>query len=79
MAAGVKVVASPPKVDEEALFREAFEGVRPLGAQRAERLAVAPQPRREIVSEDAEVLAEQMRARDADRPEAVTGYLSVYS
>jgi hypothetical protein len=27
----------------------------------------------------AEVLAEQIRARDADRPEAVTGYLSVAS
>jgi hypothetical protein len=27
----------------------------------------------------AEVRVEQMRARDADRPEAVTGYLSVYS
>jgi DNA-nicking Smr family endonuclease len=45
-------------VNEDALFREAFEGVRPLGLPRAQRLAVAPQPRREIVSEDAEVLAE---------------------
>jgi DNA-nicking Smr family endonuclease len=56
--AGLKIIAPPPKVDEEALFREAFEGVRPLGLPRAQRLAVAPQPRREIVSEDAEVLAE---------------------
>jgi len=49
---------APPQVDDETLFREAFEGVRPLGLPRAHRLAVAPQARREIVSEDAEVLAE---------------------
>jgi DNA-nicking Smr family endonuclease len=49
---------APPQVDDETLFREAFEGVRPLGLPRAQRLAVAPQARREIVSEDAEVLAE---------------------
>jgi DNA-nicking Smr family endonuclease len=53
------VTAAAPRPDnDEALFREAFEGVRPLGLPRAQRLAVAPQPRREIVSEDAEVLAE---------------------
>jgi DNA-nicking Smr family endonuclease len=53
-------VAPPPtpRVDEETLFREAFEGVRRLGAPKAQRLAVAPQIKREIVSEDAEVLAE---------------------
>jgi DNA-nicking Smr family endonuclease len=48
----------PPQVDDEALFRQAFEGVRPLGAPKAERLVPAPQVKREIVSEDAEVLAE---------------------
>jgi len=53
-------VTSPPRpqVDDETLFREAFEGVRRLGAPKAQRLAVAPQIKREIVSEDAEVLAE---------------------
>jgi DNA-nicking Smr family endonuclease len=47
-----------PQVDEETLFRQAFEGVRPLGISKAEQLAVAPRVTREIVSEDAEVLAE---------------------
>jgi len=51
-------VAARPQVDDETLFRQAFEGVRPLGVPRAERLAVAPQTKREIISEDAEVLAE---------------------
>jgi len=53
-------VASPPipQVDDETLFRQAFEGVRPLGTPKAERLIYAPQISREIVSEDAEVLAE---------------------
>ena len=53
-------IAAPPAplVDDEALFREAFNGVRRFGAAKAERLAVAPQGKREIVSEDAEVLAE---------------------
>lgn len=53
------LTAAPlPQVDDETLFRQAFEGVRPLGIPRAERLTVAPQIKREIVSEDAEVLAE---------------------
>ena len=58
--ASPKPVTAPPiaQADEEKLFREAFEGVRPLGAPKAERLIRAPQIRREIVSEDAEVLAE---------------------
>jgi DNA-nicking Smr family endonuclease len=53
-------IATPPtpQVDDETLFREAFDGVRRLGASKAERLAAAPQIKREIVSEDAEVLAE---------------------
>jgi len=49
---------APSRIDDETLFRQAFEGVRPLGIPRAERLAVAPQTKREIISEDAEVLAE---------------------
>jgi len=52
------LTVAAPQVDDETLFRQAFEGVRPLGVPRAERLAVAPQTKREIISEDAEVLAE---------------------
>jgi DNA-nicking Smr family endonuclease len=52
------LIPPAPQVDDEMLFREAFEGVRPLCSPKAERLAVAPQITREIVSEDAEVLAE---------------------
>src|SRR5579863_2264603 len=51
-------VVPMPQVDDATLFRQAFEGVRPLGVAKAERLVVAPQIKREIVSEDAEVLAE---------------------
>ncbi|HVC45106.1 MAG TPA: Smr/MutS family protein [Candidatus Binataceae bacterium] len=51
-------VADGPIVDEAALFREAFAGVRRLGAARAERIVAAPEFNRNIVSEDAEVLAE---------------------
>jgi DNA-nicking Smr family endonuclease len=47
-----------PMLDEAALFREAFADVRRLGAARAERLVTAPEFNRNIVSEDAEVLAE---------------------
>ncbi len=56
----IAATAAPaaPQVDDETLFRQAFEGVRPLGTAKAERLATAPQIKREIVSEDAEVLAE---------------------
>ncbi len=49
--------ASAP-VDEEALLREAFEGVRPLGVAGAARIAVEPSITHNIVSEDAEVLAQ---------------------
>jgi DNA-nicking Smr family endonuclease len=45
-------------VDEEALLRQAFDGVRPMGANGRERIAVQPVVVRNIVSEDAEVLAE---------------------
>jgi len=47
-----------PPGDEAELLRQAFEGVRPLGGSRAERLAVDPPVSQNIVSEDAEVLAE---------------------
>jgi DNA-nicking Smr family endonuclease len=60
IAVALKPIAPPPlpQIDDETLFREAFEGVRRLGAPKAERLVAAPQIKREIVSEDAEVLAE---------------------
>jgi DNA-nicking Smr family endonuclease len=51
-------VAPIPHIDDDTLLRQAFEGVRRLGSPKAERLAVAPQIKRDIVSEDAEVLAE---------------------
>lgn len=58
-ANGTYLAASAhPAIDDETLFRQAFEGVRPLGVPRAERLAIMPQTKREIISEDAEVLAE---------------------
>jgi DNA-nicking Smr family endonuclease len=49
---------SIPPADEEMLFRQAFEGVRPLGNPGAARIAVEPTIRHNIVSEEAEVLAE---------------------
>lgn len=49
--------ASPP-VDEEAILRTAYEGVRPLGDTKTNhRMPVVPEVRRAIVSEEAEVLA----------------------
>ncbi|HZO80658.1 MAG TPA: Smr/MutS family protein [Candidatus Binataceae bacterium] len=47
----------PSPADDEAMFRQAVEGVRPLGGSRATRIAPNPEINREIVSEDAEVLA----------------------
>jgi len=44
--------------DEEALLRQALDGVRPMGGTGPERIAVQPVVVRNIVSEDAEVLAE---------------------
>ena len=44
--------------DDEALLRQALNGVRPMAGSRAERIAVQPIVSRNIVSEDAEVLAE---------------------
>ncbi|MBV8360651.1 MAG: Smr/MutS family protein [Deltaproteobacteria bacterium] len=45
-------------VDEEAMFRQALDGVRPMGGTGPERITVQPVVVRNIVSEDAEVLAE---------------------
>ncbi len=49
--------ASAPD-DDARILREALAGVRPLGAGRAERITPTPPFKREIISEDAEVLAE---------------------
>jgi DNA-nicking Smr family endonuclease len=52
-------VAPPPEVvDEAAVLREAYAGVRPLGsASTGHRMPVVPEIRRAVVSEEAEVLA----------------------
>lgn len=50
--------AALPVVDDEAMFRAAVEGVRKLGDQRATRIIPRLEVSREIVSEDAEVLAQ---------------------
>ena len=44
-------------VDDAALFREAFAGVRPLDGTRSARLPVEPRVERKVVSDDAEVVA----------------------
>jgi DNA-nicking Smr family endonuclease len=55
--ASVTITASP--ADDAAMFREALAGVRRLdGQSNGDRIAVAPQVTRNIVSEDAEVLAQ---------------------
>jgi DNA-nicking Smr family endonuclease len=51
-------VSDDSPLEEETLFRQAFAGVRPLGGSRPERIAAEPVIVRNIVSEDAEVLAE---------------------
>jgi DNA-nicking Smr family endonuclease len=51
-----QAVESTP--DDQMLLRQAFEGVRPMNGGGAERIAVQPPVVRNIVSEDAEVLAE---------------------
>jgi DNA-nicking Smr family endonuclease len=50
-------IAEPPE-DDERLLREALADVKPLGSGRAARMTPTPAFKREIVSEDAEVLAE---------------------
>ena len=47
-----------PPVDDAALLREALAGVRPLGGSGAARVGAEPPVGRNVVSEDAEVLAE---------------------
>jgi DNA-nicking Smr family endonuclease len=44
--------------DDQAMLRQAFDGVRPIGRHKPDRIAVEPLVFRNIVSEDAEVLAE---------------------
>jgi DNA-nicking Smr family endonuclease len=44
--------------DDAALLREALEGVRPLAGSRPNRIPLDPRVNREIVSEEAEVLAQ---------------------
>lgn len=58
--ATVAVATSPaPSLDDDArMLREALAGVRPLGSGRAERMTPTLRFKREIISEDAEVLAE---------------------
>ncbi len=54
----VPAIAKPaPPVDEAALFREAFAGVRPLDATRSARTPVEPRVEHKVISEDAEVVA----------------------
>ena len=48
---------APPPVDDEAILREAYAGVRPLGANSTRRMPVVPEVNHTIVSEEAEVLA----------------------
>jgi DNA-nicking Smr family endonuclease len=53
-----KLLHAPEDVDDEILLRQAFAGVRRFGGRKPERIAVQPMVARNIVSEDAEVLAE---------------------
>ncbi len=49
---------TPEVVDEDAILREAYAGVRPLGAApTGHRMPVVPEVHRTVVSEEAEVLA----------------------
>lgn len=47
-----------PALDDAAMFRQAVDGVRLLGGQRPARVVLKPEVTLEIVSEDAEVLAQ---------------------
>lgn len=47
-----------PEPDDTALFLKAVDGTRPLGDRERERLSVEPEVRRDVVSEEAEVLAQ---------------------
>ena len=59
-AAAVTLAAaeSEPTLDDATMFRQAVDGVRRLGDQRPVRVVPTPEVTREIVSEDAEVLAQ---------------------
>ena len=57
-AGGKHVESTVQTLDDEALLREALDGVRPIGGSKPERIGVEPAIVRNIVSEDAEVLAE---------------------
>jgi len=50
--------AQPPELDDAALLREALAGVRRFNGSDGARIAVEPQVSRNVVSEDAEVLAQ---------------------
>ncbi|MGH6741945.1 MAG: Smr/MutS family protein [Bradyrhizobium sp.] len=49
---------SEPMIDDATMFRQAVDGVRRLGDQRPVRVVPRPEVAREVVSEDAEVLAQ---------------------
>ena len=51
-------IESAPVLDDAAMFRQAVDGVRRLGDQRPVRVVPKPEVTLEIVSEDAEVLAQ---------------------
>jgi len=51
-------LAAEPVANDEALLRQALSGVRPIGGKGPERISVEPPVMRNVVSEDAEVLAE---------------------
>src|SRR5205823_8971046 len=55
---GKLVQVAQAAADDEALLRQALDGVRPMGGRKPERIAVQPVVTRNIISEDAEVLAE---------------------
>jgi DNA-nicking Smr family endonuclease len=57
-ADNLKSVPVTECTDDEALLQQAFDGVRPMSGRKPERIAVQPVVVRNIVSEDAEVLAE---------------------
>ncbi|MBV8055347.1 MAG: Smr/MutS family protein [Deltaproteobacteria bacterium] len=55
---GKNIQVTESVADEEALLRQALDGVRPMGGTGPARIVVQPMVVRNIVSEDAEVLAE---------------------
>lgn len=61
-----------PQKDDEALFREAIDGARPLQRARTTRIAVEPKVTVSIVTEEAEVLAELSDLVSGQRPFELT-------